>query len=101
MYMPEFLCGVFVTVLVEVAVLIAYAIHLDKREKLGIRKVGYMNRCGTIAEYAIKKWMEENGFIMSEFSLYMEGNEATITDRDGDSMRMKYSQETKKVEVME
>lgn len=60
-----------------------------------------MSGCKTIAEYAIKKWMEDNEFVMSEFSVEITGNEATITDRTGDSMMVRYNQETKRVEVIE
>lgn len=60
-----------------------------------------MSECKTIAEYAIKKWMEDNGFVMSEFSVEMNGDEATITDRAGDSMKVRYNRETRKVEVVE
>lgn len=59
-----------------------------------------MKCCKTIAEYAIKKWMEDNEFVMSEFSVEITGNEATITDRTGDGMRVRYSQEAKRAEVM-
>lgn len=60
-----------------------------------------MKGCKTVAEYAIKKWMEDNGFVMSEFSVDIIGNEATITDRPGDSMKVRYDRGTKKVEVIE
>lgn len=60
-----------------------------------------MSGCKTIAEYAIKKWMEDNEFVMSEFSVEITGNEATITDRIGDSMKVWYNREAKRVEVIE
>lgn len=40
-----------------------------------------MKGCRAIAEYATKKWMEDNGFVMSKFSVETNGSEATITDR--------------------
>lgn len=60
-----------------------------------------MKGCKTVAEYAIKKWMEENNFVMTEFSVGMDENEAVITDKTGDSIRVRYNREEKKVEVME
>lgn len=60
-----------------------------------------MKCCKTIAEYAIKKWMEDNGFAMNEFSVSMDENGATITDGHGDSMKARYNRRTKKVEVVE
>lgn len=32
-----------------------------------------MKGCKTIAEFGIKKWMEDNGFVMSEFDVKMNG----------------------------
>lgn len=60
-----------------------------------------MKGCKTIAEYAVKKWMEDNGFVMSEFSVEMNGNEAKITDRTGDKINVYYNPKTKSVKVME
>lgn len=57
--------------------------------------------CKTIAEYAIKKWMEDNGFVMAEFSVEMDGNTGIITDKTGARMPVKYDQAAKKVEVEE
>lgn len=58
-----------------------------------------MKGCKTIAEYAIKKWMEDNGFAMECFTVEMCGNEAVITDKAGDSMKVEYKPETKTVET--
>lgn len=54
--------------------------------------------CKTIAEYAIKKWMEKNGFVMELFSIEMFGNSAEITDQTGEKMKVTYNSETKEVE---
>lgn len=59
-----------------------------------------MKGCKTVAEYAIRKWMAENGFVMSEFSVGMEGNKAVISDKTGDSMSVSYSPENKLVTVV-
>lgn len=58
-----------------------------------------MKGCRTIAEYAIKKWMEDNGFVMEYFTVEMCGNESIITDKTGESMKVSYKPEIKKVEV--
>lgn len=60
-----------------------------------------MKGCKTIEEYAIKKWMEDNGFAMSEFSIEMNGENALIIDKTGDSMKAFYNKEKRKVEVVE
>ena len=39
--------------------------------------------CKTIAEYAIRRWLENNNFAMQYFELEMSGNEGTVTDRAG------------------
>lgn len=57
-----------------------------------------MSGCKTIAEYAVKKWMENNGFIMSEFAVSMDGNTAQITDKRGDCLTVQYNPKTRKVE---
>ncbi len=36
--------------------------------------------CKTIAEYAIRKWMETKGFVFAHFDLRVNGNEGIITD---------------------
>lgn len=57
-----------------------------------------MKGCKTIAEYAINKWMKDNGFVTGYFTVEMCGNKAVITDKTGDSMKIYYNIETKKVE---
>lgn len=44
----------------------------------------------TIAEYAIRKWMQDHEFVMSYFKLKMEGNTGTITDMNGERMYLIY-----------
>lgn len=60
-----------------------------------------MKGCKTIAEYAIKKWMVDNGFVMEYFTVEMRGNDAVITDKTGDSMKVSYNPKTKMVETEE
>lgn len=45
----------------------------------------------TIAEYAIRKWLENEGFAMEYFQLEFTGDcEAIIKDKRGDSLRLVY-----------
>lgn len=44
----------------------------------------------TIAEYAIRKWLRDQNFVMSCFKLEITGNEATITDSNNDTMTLVY-----------
>lgn len=60
-----------------------------------------MRGCKTIAEYAIRKWMENNGFVAEFFTVEMHGYNATIIDRTGDSMKIRYDPKTKSVEMEE
>lgn len=54
----------------------------------------------TIAEYAIRKWLENENFVMDCFKLEFNGDsEATITDANGDSMALLYDSDTKQVIV--
>lgn len=56
-----------------------------------------MKNCKTIAEYMIKKWMQDNGFVMSEFSVKVFGKKGVITDRTGETLKVFYDQEKKSV----
>ena len=55
----------------------------------------------TIAEYAIRRWMEEQGFVMEYFTLVMDGNEGKLEDRQGDSLILVYDGATRSVHVKE
>lgn len=61
---------------------------------MGIRKAR------TIAEYAIRKYLEENYVYTSWFGLEMDGNEAILTDRVGDSIKLQYDKKTHEVTVL-
>ena len=51
----------------------------------------------SVAEYAIRKWLEVREFDMSQFTLTMNGNEGTLTDKVGDSIVFAYDASTRKV----
>ena len=57
--------------------------------------------CKSIAEYAIRRWMEHENFVDGYFSLEMDGNEGTIKDRVGDTLVLVYDPATKEVFVRE
>lgn len=49
----------------------------------------------TIAEYAIKKWLYSQGFVMEYFTVEMDGNEAVVSDKNGDKMVLVYDRDLK------
>lgn len=55
----------------------------------------------TIAEYAIRRWLENQRFEMSAFTLNMDGNRGVLRDRNGDSMMLVYDRTTHEVYVEE
>lgn len=58
-------------------------------------------RSRTIAEYAIRSFLDREGFAMECFDLSMDGNEGTLTDKNGDSMVLVYNAEERTVQVKE
>lgn len=48
----------------------------------------------SIAEYAIRKWMEIQGFEPGYFTVTMTGIYAIITDCNGDTLKLKYDSST-------
>lgn len=55
----------------------------------------------TIAEYAIRRWLENQQFEMSAFVLDMDGSRGVLRDRNGDSMTLVYDGTTHEVYVEE
>ena len=55
----------------------------------------------SIAEYAIRKWLQSEGFEMRYFKLTVHDNEAMIVDSAGDTLWMIYDNDTKSVYVKE
>lgn len=53
----------------------------------------------TIAEYAIRKWLQQNNFDMQYFILKMEGNRGILEDANNDTMILTYDQDTGNVLV--
>lgn len=55
----------------------------------------------TIAEYAIRRWLESQRFEMNMFSLEMKGNKGILRDSNGDSMTLVYDKESKEIWIKE
>lgn len=53
----------------------------------------------TIAEYAIRKWLQQNNFDMQYFILKMEGDKGILEDTNNDTMVLIYDQDTGNVLV--
>ena len=57
--------------------------------------------CKTIAEYAVRQWMDSNGFVRGNFELTMNGNDATITDQAGGNLTVRYDPVSRSVAEVE
>ena len=57
--------------------------------------------CKTIAEYAFRRWMAENGFAEGYFTLQVTGNEADSTDKTGNTLNLTSDSEETRVRVEE
>lgn len=53
----------------------------------------------TIAEYAIRRWMICQGFAMEFFDVSIDGNKATVTDRNKESLVLVYDSDSRSVYV--
>ncbi len=58
-------------------------------------------RSKSIAEYAVRRWLLNQGFVMDCFTLTMDGNRATLKDKNGDTLVLVYDSHTKSVYVQE
>ena len=55
----------------------------------------------TIAEYAIRKKLKEEGFCLGFFTLDMNSNEGTLTDYKGERLTLIYDPASKEVHTKE
>ena len=53
----------------------------------------------TIAEYAIRKWPNEQNFVTECVHLTMDGNVGTLTDQQGGTLKLVYVPDIKSVHV--
>lgn len=54
--------------------------------------MSFIGGCDTIAQYKIKKWVNENFVSGSVFIEFTDSNKATITDTSGATMNLSYTQ---------
>lgn len=59
-----------------------------------------IKKARTIAEYAIRTYLEKNHVDTNWFSLDIDENEAVLTDRTGDSIKLQYDRKTHEVTVL-
>ncbi len=57
--------------------------------------------CKTIAEYAFRRWMAENGFVSGYFTLEITGSKAIIRDKTNNTLNLTYDNVEKCVQVDE
>ncbi len=55
----------------------------------------------SVAEYAIRRRLQGENFIMSNFTLTMNGNEGLLKDKSGETLRIRYDGDTKSVYIDE
>ena len=55
----------------------------------------------SVAEYAIRRWLQGENFIMSNFTLTMNENEGLLKDKSGETLRIRYDGDTKSVDIDE
>ena len=56
-----------------------------------------MKNVKTIEKYAIRKWMEQEGLVEECFKLTVKGNEGTLMDSEGSTLKLVYNSELKRV----
>lgn len=49
-----------------------------------------MKCVNSIAEYAIRSWLQNQNFATNNFELIMSGNEGILKDRNGDTITLIY-----------
>ena len=55
----------------------------------------------SVAEYAIRRWLQGENFIMSNFTLTMNENEGLLKYKSGETLRIRYDGDTKSVYIDE
>lgn len=55
----------------------------------------------TISEYAIRRWLQDQNFLMGEFQLVMSENEAKLIDSNKDTLTLVYDSDSKIVYIKE
>ena len=53
--------------------------------------------CKTKAEYAIRRWLQEQNCCMEHFKLVVTGSEGILSDEKGDTVKLVYDSDLKQV----
>ena len=56
-----------------------------------------VRKSGSIAEYAIRRWMQEQNFAAGCFVLTMNGKRGILSDNNGDTLTLVYDSDTRTV----
>lgn len=60
-----------------------------------------IKRVKSIAEYAIRRWLLNQGFALEYFKLSIDGDKGYLEDRDGEMLTLAYDGLTKTVYIKE
>lgn len=89
-----FFVGFMVGGIIGIIIMALAAINTEEEKQMRIKDAK------TIAEYAVRKWMDREGFQDGYFTLEMNGDEGIITDHLGDKLRVRYDRNSHSVEVL-
>lgn len=89
-----FFVGFMVGAIIGAIIMALAAINTEEERQMRIKDAK------TIAEYAVRKWMDREGFQDGYFILEMNGDEGIITDHLGDKLRVRYDRNSHSIEVL-
>lgn len=89
-----FFVGFMVGGIIGAIIMALAAINNEEEKQMRIKDAK------TIAEYAVRKWMDREGFQDGYFILEMNGDEGIITDHLGDKLRVRYDRNSHSIEVL-
>lgn len=89
-----FFVGFMVGAIIGAIIMALAAINTEEEKQMRIKDAK------TIAEYAVRKWMDREGFQDGYFTLEMNGDEGIITDHLGDKLRVRYDRNSHSIEVL-
>lgn len=89
-----FFVGFMVGAIIGAIIMALAAINTEEEKQMRIKDAK------TIAEYAVRKWMDREGFQDGYFILEMNGDEGIITDHLGDKLRVRYDRNSHSIEVL-
>lgn len=89
-----FFVGFMVGAIIGAIIMALAAINTEEEKQMRIKDAK------TIAEYAVRKWMDREGFQDGYFILEMNGDEGIITDHLGDKLRVRYDRDSHSIEVL-